>query len=100
MFMDSTTWISRIKRWAEVDENIRLALLVGSQARTEKLADSFSDIDLVLFARQPDRLLRESGRVAQFGGYWTIHREPNALRLGEECRVLFGDGQDVRENLK
>jgi aminoglycoside 6-adenylyltransferase len=91
----SADWILRLQRWIEQDQNIRLALLVGSQARNLKPADAFSDIDLALFARQPDLLLRESGWVGQFGGVWTRHREPNGLGTGDEIRVLFEDGQDV-----
>lgn len=91
----SSEWIVRLCHWVEEDQNIRLALLVGSQARKEQPADSFSDIDLVLFTRHPDLLLRESGWVARLGRAWTIHREPNGLGSGEELRVLFEDGQDV-----
>lgn len=91
----SDSWIVRLNRWVEQDPNIRLALLVGSQARTEMPADSLSDIDLALFARHPALLLRESDWVAKLGGARTIHREPNGLGSGDEVRVLFEDGQDV-----
>jgi aminoglycoside 6-adenylyltransferase len=88
-------WVLRLQRWAESDPNIRLAILVGSQARTETPADQFSDIDLALFARDPDRLLRDESWIAGLGSYWTSHLEPNGLDSGEERRVLFEDGQDV-----
>jgi aminoglycoside 6-adenylyltransferase len=88
-------WVLRLQRWAESDPNIRLALLVGSQARTETPADRFSDIDLALFAREPDRLLRDERWITGLGPYWTSHLESNALESGEERRVLFDDGQDV-----
>jgi aminoglycoside 6-adenylyltransferase len=88
-------WILRLQRWAEGDPNVRLALLVGSQARTETPADSLSDIDLVLFARDPDRILRDESWISALGPYWTSHLEGNALETGEERRVLFEDGQDV-----
>ncbi|HLM92092.1 MAG TPA: aminoglycoside 6-adenylyltransferase [Thermoplasmata archaeon] len=91
----STTWILRLQRWAEADQNVRLALLVGSQARTVMPADPLSDIDLALFARDPDRLLRDESWISGLGPYWTSHLEGNALETGEERRVLFEDGQDV-----
>jgi aminoglycoside 6-adenylyltransferase len=91
----STPWIDRLPRWVESEPNIRLALLVGSQARTEMPADSFSDIDLALFARDPDRLLLDVDWIAGLGHYWTSHLEQNALESGPERRVLFRDGQDV-----
>lgn len=88
-------WIPRLQAWAEADPNIRLALLVGSQARSEMPADPLSDIDLALFVREPDRLLRSQEWVGRLGPLWTSHLEPNGLGTGEERRVLFADGQDV-----
>ncbi|HLN51219.1 MAG TPA: aminoglycoside 6-adenylyltransferase [Thermoplasmata archaeon] len=89
------TWNLRLQRWAEGEPNVRLALLVGSQARTDMPADSFSDIDLALFARDPNRILRDESWISGLGTYWTSHLEGNALESGEERRVLFDDGQDV-----
>jgi aminoglycoside 6-adenylyltransferase len=91
----SSPWILRLQRWTESEPNIRLALLVGSQARTDMPADSLSDIDLALFARDPDRLLTDESWIAGLGPYWTSHIEANALESGSERRVLFADGQDV-----
>ena len=91
----SVTWLARLQRWAESEPNIRLALLVGSQARTERPADPLSDIDLALFAREPDPLLEDEGWIGRLGPYWTSHLEPNGLGTGVERRVLFQDGQDV-----
>ena len=93
--LPGSPWILRLQRWAESDANVRLALLVGSQARTEKPADSLSDIDLAVFAHAPDRILRDESWIAGLGPYWTSHLESNALESGEERRVLFSDGQDV-----
>ncbi|MDE1819420.1 MAG: aminoglycoside 6-adenylyltransferase [Euryarchaeota archaeon] len=88
-------WIPRLAHWSEADGNVRLAILVGSQARTNRPADAFSDIDVALFVRQPGLLLREFAWVEKLGRPWTVHREPNGLGSGEEVRVLFEDGQDV-----
>ena len=91
----AAAWISRLQRWAESDPNVRLALVVGSQARTEMPADRFSDIDLVVFARDAERLLTDERWIAELGPYWTTHVEQNALESGPERRVLFEGGQDV-----
>jgi aminoglycoside 6-adenylyltransferase len=91
----SASWILRLQRWAEGEPNVRIALLVGSQARTERPADPLSDIDLALFARDPDRILRDEAWISGLGPYWTSHLEGNALGSGQERRVLFADGQDV-----
>ena len=91
----AAAWIPRLQRWAESDSNVRLALVVGSQARTEMPADRFSDIDLLIFARDAERLLTDERWIAALGPYWTSHLEQNALESGPERRVLFEDGQDV-----
>jgi len=91
----SADWIHRLQSWAENDDDIRLALLVGSQARAEMPADANSDIDVVAFARNPEHLLQDERWVAELGPYWTSHLESNALETGPERRVLFRDGQDV-----
>jgi len=91
----SASWILRLQHWAESEPNIRLALLVGSQARTKTPADPLSDIDLALFARDPDPILHDEGWISGLGPYWTSHLETNALESGDERRVLFTDGQDV-----
>lgn len=93
--LSTEAWIGRLQRWAEQEPNVRLALLVGSQARTERPADAYSDIDLALFAQEPYRLLRDENWISGLGAYWTSHLESNALESGEERRVLFADGQDV-----
>jgi aminoglycoside 6-adenylyltransferase len=91
----SSGWVARLQRWADHDPNVRLALLVGSQARAETPADRFSDIDLVIFARDPEPILSEEGWIETLGPHWTSHVELNALGSGKERRVLFEDGQDV-----
>ena len=90
-----SAWIVRLQRWAEKDPNVRLALIVGSQARGEMPADGLSDIDVAVFARDPARLLRRREWIDELGSAWASHLEPNGLETGEERRVLFDDGQDV-----
>jgi len=77
--LPSARWLPRLRDWAESDPNIRLALLVGSQARTETPADPLSDIDLALFVREPERLLRDDAWIARLGPYWTSHLEPTPV---------------------
>jgi len=88
-------WITRLQNWAEREPNIRLALLVGSQARTESPADPYSDIDLALFVRDPPRLLHDESWIGQLGAFWTSHLEATPIGFVHERRVLFTDGQDV-----
>jgi aminoglycoside 6-adenylyltransferase len=88
-------WASRLRRWAEDNEDVRLALLVGSRARRDKPADDYSDYDLVMFVRDPEGLLGRRDWIERLGTPWTSHIEANALDAGPERRVLFSDGQDV-----
>lgn len=91
----SDAWVPRLQRWAEEEPNIRLALLVGSQARAETPADPFSDIDLALFVRDAPALLADERWIGRLGPYWTSHVEATPVGSVHERRVLFSDGQDV-----
>ncbi|MGD0588414.1 MAG: aminoglycoside 6-adenylyltransferase [Thermoplasmata archaeon] len=91
----SALWILRLQDWAEKEPNIRLALLVGSQARTQLPADPYSDIDIALFVRDPVRILRDEEWIGDLGPYWTSHVEATPIGSVQERRVLFHDGQDI-----
>jgi aminoglycoside 6-adenylyltransferase len=91
----SSAWLPRLRQWVEEEPNIRLALLVGSQARARTPADRFSDIDLAVFVREPTVLLQERGWIARLGPHWTAHREATPIGGACERRVLFRDGQDL-----
>jgi len=93
--LPSRTWIARLQAWAEEETNIRLALLVGSQARTEAPADPYSDIDLALFVRDPELLLRDESWIGKLGPFWTSHLESTPIGSVQERRILFRDGQDI-----
>lgn len=41
--------IERFSAWADEQEDIRLAMIVGSRARTTMPADEWSDLDVVFF---------------------------------------------------
>jgi aminoglycoside 6-adenylyltransferase len=91
----SKQWIDRVQGWAEKEPNVRLALLVGSQARPDTPADPYSDIDLALFVRDPESILREESWIRALGPYWTSHLEGTPIGSVQERRVLFRDGQDI-----
>lgn len=89
-------FIERFIAWAEAEPEIRLALLIGSHARTNTPADEWSDLDIPFFtAGSPDSLLYSSDWLSQLGTPWLTFLEGTAGGEGLERRVLFRDGLDV-----
>lgn len=84
-----------IAAWAAEEDGVRAAAVVGSQARSEVPADEWSDLDVVLFARDPDALLKREDWVQRFGRVRLTFLEPTAVGSQRERRVLFEDGLDV-----
>lgn len=87
--------IEQVAAWAETQSNIRAVLIVGSRARTEHPADAWSDLDLVVFATDPQVYLDDASWPAHFGEVWLTFLEETAVGGGVERRVLYRDGLDV-----
>jgi aminoglycoside 6-adenylyltransferase len=84
-----------IADWARERDDVRAAVLVGSQARAEAPADRWSDLDVILVLDDPERYAREADWVAAFGRPVLTFLEPTAVGDRVERRVLYDDGQDV-----
>ena len=52
--------IQRIINWAESNPYVRAALILGSRARTDHPADEWSDLDVLVFASNPDQFIHSS----------------------------------------
>lgn len=87
--------LTRLTQWARTQEDIRLALVVGSRARVDHPADEYSDLDVVLVTTLPQRYLSTADWVADLGSVWLTFVEPTAQGGLEERRVLFEGGLDV-----
>jgi aminoglycoside 6-adenylyltransferase len=81
--------------WAREREDVRGALVVGSQARAESPADRWSDLDIVLFVDDPQALAADESWVASFGTPVLTFLEATAFGGGVERRVLYETGEDV-----
>lgn len=81
--------------WAREREDVKGALLVGSQARTEAPADRWSDLDIVLFVDDPQRLADDESWVATFGSPVLTFLEATGFGSRVERRVLYETGEDV-----
>jgi aminoglycoside 6-adenylyltransferase len=54
----------RIATWPHQDPDVRAAMVIGSRARTDHPADEWSDLDVLLFVRDPERYVRSAEWVA------------------------------------
>ncbi|SET51137.1 aminoglycoside 6-adenylyltransferase [Salinibacillus kushneri] len=87
--------IERFVKYAQEEENIRAAIIVGSRARRVKPADKWSDLDLVIFSRNPEYLLFNQEWIHEIGKTYISFLENTAVGGGTERRVLFEGGLDV-----
>jgi len=81
-------------RAAELPD-VRAALLIGSQARTETPADEWSDVDVVLYVDEPARFVSDPSWVEAFGEPVLTLLEQTAVGGQLERRVLYADGLEV-----
>jgi aminoglycoside 6-adenylyltransferase len=65
--MSAEPLIARAGAWAESRPDIRALVVVGSWARADHPADPWSDLDLWIFAVDPERYLADLGWVAALG---------------------------------
>jgi aminoglycoside 6-adenylyltransferase len=89
------SFLHQLAEWAAVRPGVRSAVLVGSQARSDTPADSFSDVDVALFADEPDAFLTDTGWLHMFGEPLLTFVESTAVGGARERRVLYADGLEV-----
>ena len=87
--------MASIADWARERDDLRAAIVVGSQARTEVPSDAWSDLDVGLFVDDPSRLADDETWVETFGRPVLTFLEPTAFGNRVERRVLYETGEDV-----
>lgn len=87
--------IARVVDWAQEEPRILAAMVVGSRARTDHPADAWSDLDVVIFATDPDELLGEDDWIHRMGTPVITFLEPTAVGMWKERRALFEGALDV-----
>ncbi|WP_155911847.1 aminoglycoside 6-adenylyltransferase [Sediminibacillus sp. JSM 1682029] len=87
--------IDKFVRYAEKNENIRAAFIVGSRAREKMPADEWADLDLVLFTENPEPFLNDKKWLSHIGRPVITFLEKTAVGESTERRVLFEGGLDV-----
>jgi aminoglycoside 6-adenylyltransferase len=86
-------FIERFVKWAEAQPDIGTAFVIGSQARTTRPADQWSDLDMVVTVNKPERYLSETNWLKTIGNPWITFIEKTGDE--RERRVLFEGGLDV-----
>jgi aminoglycoside 6-adenylyltransferase len=87
--------LQRITAWSHKEPDIRAAMIIGSRARADHPADEWSDLDVLLFVRDPERYTRSADWVAGFGTVWLTFAERTPDGGAWERRVLYAGGLDV-----
>lgn len=87
--------IDRFVQWAQAEDNIRAALVIGSRARTDHPADEWSDLDVIILANDPEPYWATVDWLPHVGVPWLTFIEPLHDGRGFERRVLFEGGLDV-----
>lgn len=87
--------IQRFVQWAQTEDNIRAAVVIGSRARLDHPADEWSDLDVLIFASDPEPYWATSNWLHHVGNPWLTFVEPTPDGSGFERRVLFEGGLDV-----
>ncbi|HMN62517.1 MAG TPA: aminoglycoside 6-adenylyltransferase, partial [Anaerolinea sp.] len=87
---------TRFSSWAQAEEALRAAFIVGSQARLDHPADAWSDLDLILFLAddQVETYLGRSDWLEQFVPIWLSHLGRTVAGEPERL-VLYAGGLQV-----
>ncbi len=87
--------IDSITHWAGIEEGVRAAMIIGSRARTDHPADEWSDLDVVLFVRDPELYIKSEHWAAAIAPVWLTFIERTGDGRAWERRVLYAGGLDV-----
>ena len=81
-------------QWGISSDKLSAALLLGSQAREDKKADEYSDIDIVLIVDEPDYFISSDEWLHEIGEFHVSFIEDTLDGL-KERRVLFDNALDA-----
>jgi aminoglycoside 6-adenylyltransferase len=81
--------------WALRREDIRLAFVLGSRARTDHPADEWSDLDIAMVTQDIRPYIDQADWITSIGKPWLTFIEATGDGKSYERRVLFEGGLDV-----
>lgn len=85
----------RVGAWAAARSDVQGVLAVGSRTRTDRPADEYSDLDLTLFADDPDSLIDSEDWLHEIGPTMLSFVEQTAVGGWRERRAVFQPMLDV-----
>lgn len=90
-----TDLIERYTTWAAETSDVRAALILGSRARTDHPADEWSDLDLLVFTRDPGQFIYSESWATDLAPAWLTFVERAGDGSTWERRTLYEGGLDV-----
>jgi aminoglycoside 6-adenylyltransferase len=94
MASDYATITAKLMDLAHTACDIQSIIVIGSQARNDRPADAYSDLDLIVVVDDPEAYLSSSRWLEAIDNYWISFTE-DTLGGGKERRVLFDGALDV-----
>lgn len=67
--------IDKFTFWAQISDDVKSALIIGSRARIDRPADEYSDLDLIMVVTNPDYYLSSNQWLENIGAYWISFTE-------------------------
>ena len=86
--------LNGVKALVMGDDRILASVIIGSCARTENIADRYSDIDIIFVTNKPDDFIYSDYWLDTLGSFHISFVEPT-LFSGLERRILFDSGHDI-----
>lgn len=80
--------VDRFVRWASTQSAIEAAMVVGSRARIDHPADAWSDLDIVIFATDPEILLANDAWLHNVGDSVITYVKSRRLAPGRTTCAL------------
>lgn len=87
-------FLARFVRWAEGNDEVRAAFVVGSRARTEYPADDYSDLDIVFFCLNQGTYISSLTWPHEFGTVWAMIANQK-LGGDPELQIIYEGGYQV-----
>jgi len=85
----------RVAAWAGTRDDVRVVIVIGSRARKDIVADALSDLDLVVYADQPQSLLDDPGWLDAIGPVKLTFVERPGIGGWRVRRAVFDPALDV-----
>lgn len=87
--------IEKLTKWATAEPDVRAALMLGSRARQDHPADEWSDLDVLVFASNPEQFIHNGGWATNLAPCWLSFVEQTGDGKSWERRTLYEGGLDV-----